>query len=536
MPDPSECGRSRKTSLDRALEWCGDRASTGRNVACIWGAVLLLVWLLRSFLFSAAGPDEAEQLVHAQSWEWGYGAGTPPFFTWLLIAAQHVFGVTIAAVVFVKCALLGAAYFFLYKAARHVLVDRRIAALAALSPLAIYYAAWDASFQYTHSLTLVFSICLTFYSLLRLETRRDSWSYLWLGVAVGIGLLSKYNYVLFLAAVSAALCADPAFRGALLNRRLVLTAAVAAAAAAPHYTWLWMHRANFTKHVQGRFSTEAGDSGSFLGIFGAFDAGVAALNFLMPLLAIYILLFPRALGRDGSRDIASARHRKVLGRTFLIILAVTVAGVLIFDIARLRNHYMFLLILFPVYFLARVQAAAVTARALNTFAALLLALSVLVPVCIVAKFAVDPHRGSKSYYNMPYDSVARQLKAAGFEKGTIVADWLGYPIAGNLRPYFPESRVINMLDWYFAVKNPDRPRPIIPLRTEWYAGGCLLIWTPQPDDARRRKMLANTNKLLGTRLSQKTQPAYITAEMRPGTGRLVRLAYILFPKGWGDCR
>ncbi len=435
MPDAGIDRQVNKTTVDRVLDWCGDRAATGRSVAYIWGSVLFLVWLMRSFLFPAAGPDEADQLVNAQSWQWGYGAGTPPLFTWLLIAAQSVFGVTIASVIFVKSAILGAAYFFLYTAARHVLADDRYAALAALSPLAIYYAVWDASFQYTHSLTLVFSICATFFCLLRLEGRRDSWTYFWLGAAIGAGLLSKYNYILFLAAVLTALSVDAAFRKALLDRRMALTVAVAAIVAVPHYYWLWLHRANFIKHVQGRFPNGTPDGTSFLGLFGAFDACMAVLNFLMPLLAIYILLFPRALRRDGSRAAPSARHRKILGWTLLIIFALTIAGVLLFDVTRVRNHYMFLLILFPIYFLARAQAAEIPERALKKFSAVLLAIAILVPVCDAAKYAVDPQRSSKSYYNMPYESFARQLKAAGFVKGTIVGDWLGYPIAGNLRPY-----------------------------------------------------------------------------------------------------
>ena len=536
MSDPRTCGKETQRPLDRALNWCGDRAASGRNVACIWGTVLLLIWLIRSFLFPGVGPDEAEQLIAAQNWEWGYGAGSPPLFTWLLIAAQHVLGVTTAAVTFVKFALLGGAYLFLYQAARHVLTDDRYAALAALSPLAIYYAVWDASFQYSHSLTLVFSICASFYCLLRLETRRDAWSYLWLGVAIGAGFLSKYNYILFLAAVAAALCADRSFRGALYNRRGAITVAVAAATAAPHYYWLWLRRGNFTKHVQGRFSAENADGASFLGLLGAMDACLAVINFLMPLLAIYILLFPRALWRDGSRDIASARYRQILGRTFIIIFAATIAGALIFDVVRVRNHYMFLLILFPIYFLARVQAAQVSDHALNAFAAAVLAFSIIVPTCIAAKYAVDPYRKSKGYYNMPYDAFARQLRQAGFTRGTIIGDWLGYPIAGNLRRSFEQSRVISILDWHFALELGGLVWPIIPPRDKPTAGSCLLVWIPQPHKIRQDYMLSSANQLLGAGLPLDRDSTIITAEMPPGTGRIARLAYVLVPEGAGDCR
>ena len=56
MPDAGIDRQVNKTTVDRVLDWCGDRAATGRSVAYIWGSVLFLVWLMRSFLFPAAGP------------------------------------------------------------------------------------------------------------------------------------------------------------------------------------------------------------------------------------------------------------------------------------------------------------------------------------------------------------------------------------------------------------------------------------------------------------------------------------------------
>lgn len=522
--------------LDRALKWCGARAMSARNVAWIWGVLLTLIWLMRSFLFPGGGPDEAEQLVSSQSVEWGYGARNPPLFTWMVTAAQQLFGVTIASVVFVKCTLLGAAYYFLFKSAQHVLTDERSAALAALSPLAIYYAVWDTSFRYTHSLTLVFSICASFYFLLRLETQRTHAAYIWLGLAIGSGFLSKYNYILFLAAITAAACTESSFRSALRDVRIALTLSAATLLAAPHYYWLWSQRDNLTKHIAGRFTTETADGGTFVGIFGLIDAGTAVVNFLLPLLVIYILLFPRAFTREGSRKTASARYRRILERSYLIVFAITAASIVVFDVTRVSNHYMFLLILFPIYFLARVQAAHASERALNQLATALLALAVIVPAGVAVKYAVDPYRHSKSYFNMPYEAFARQFKQAGFAQGTIIGDWLGYPVAGNLRPYFKESRVISTLDWHFALELGGLIWPIIEPRTAPTAGSCLLVWTPQPYKVRQDFMLSSANQLLGAGLPLDTEAAYVSVEMPPATGRTVRLAYVLIPGGAGDCR
>ena len=154
----------------------------------------------------------------------------------------------------------------------------------------------------------------------------------------------------------------------------------------------------------------------------------------------------------------------LLGVTFLIMLTVTTVGVLALGVSRVRIHYMFLLYLFPIYFFARVQAAGTTDRAINFCATALLAFALIVPSAVVVKYFVDPLRKSKGYYHMPYADFAQQLKAAGFKKGTVIGDWLGYPLAGNLRPYFPESRFISLLDWQYIALVDHPPTPVLPPR------------------------------------------------------------------------
>ncbi len=519
--------------LDRVSAAVGRFAFSGHGIPLVWGCLLTVLWLMRAFLFPGTDADDAEQLISAQSWAWGYGVRNPPLFTWIVVLSQHIFGVSIAAVVTVKFALLAISIWLLHLAARIVLDNKKLAALAAFSPLAIYYVSWDLSFHYTHSVLLAASLCLTFVALLRLERRNDLPSYLILGVAIGIGLLSKYNYALFLAALLPAAFADRALRSHLANARTLLSAAIAVALALPHYLWLWSEREWLSLLARDRFMPKA-DSGIEIG--GLIETGNAVLSFLLPLIVILIVLFPRAFLRAGTGPAVSERYRRLLGATFLIMLTVTAVGVLALDVSRVRIHYMFLLFLFPVYFFARVQSAGTTDRAINFCATALLAFAVIVPSAAVVKYFVDPLRKSKGYYHMPYADFARQLKAAGFKKGTVIGDWLGYPLAGNLRPYFPDSRFISLLDWQYIALVDHPPTPVLPPREVENPGQCLIVWTPQTDGQRNDMVLKSAHRLVETGLDKRTKGTIMSAPMHRGQGRMARISYILLPNGAGNCQ
>lgn len=519
--------------LDRTSAAIARFALSSRGVLLTWGSLLVALFLMRSFLFPGTDADDAEQLISAQGWALGYGVRNPPLFTWIVALSQQVFGVSIAAVVSVKFSLLAISIALLHHAARIVLEDDRLAALAALSPLAIYYVSWDSTFHYTHSVLLAASLCFTFVALLRLERRSDLSYYIMFGLAIGIGLLSKYNYALFLAALIPAALGDKKLRGHLANVRTLISATVAAALALPHYLWLWTEREWLSLLARDRFMPKT-DSGIEIG--GLIETGNAVLSFLLPLIIVLIVLFPRALLRAGTKPALSERYRRLLGVTFLIMLTVTAVGVLALGVSRVRIHYMFLLFLFPIYFFARAQAAGTTDRAINFCATALLAFAIIVPSAVVVKYFVDPLRKSKGYYHMPYADFARQLKAAGFKKGTVIGDWLGYPLAGNLRPYFPDSRFISLLDWQYIALVDHPPTPVLPPRDTEDPGQCLILWTPQKDGQRNDMVLKSAHRLVETKLDKRTKGTILSAPMHRGHGRMARLSYILLVDGDGHCQ
>jgi hypothetical protein len=315
---------------------------------------------------------------------------------------------------------------------------------------------------------------------------------------------------------------------------MLLSVAIGVAAASPFYIWLWFHRSWASALAQDRF-TPGREFASRFDLAGLGELMSSILNFVLPLAIFLILCFPRAWWRPGARPAISTRYRRVLERTFLIMLAATLVAVLAFGASRIRTHYMFVLILFPLLVVTRAQAAQVSERALNLFATILLALAVIVPVAVGVKYAIDPLRGSKAYYHVPYEELAAKLRAAGFTRGTIVGDSLGYPLAGNFLPYFPKSRIVNLLDWQLDLPDDIDAERTIPDPPPESQGQCLLIWTPDRAGARYGVVTARARNLLDIDFPDNVEVKPLTAEFHNGRGRTITFAYILLP-AIGDCR
>ncbi len=468
--------------------------------------LLAALGVIRTLGFAGLGGDDGEQLVFAQAFALGYGARNPPLYTWLVILAQQLFGATAAAVAAVKLALLWAMYALLYASARRVLADDRLAAAAALSPLALYVVGWDAILGLSHTVLAMTLAVAGFDVVVRLrEGAHAGWS-LALGAVAGLGLLAKYGFALFLVSLLAAALTDPVLRRLLLARPSLAALAVAAAIVAAPAAWL-----------AGHWPDVAAEAAPVEPGAALLHTAKAAAGFLLPLALVLAVLFPRAL-RPGS-GAAPTPWRRILGLQ-LVLAVVLFAALAAATGTRVRDHYMAVLILFPLWFLAQAQAAGVDRRRLTGFLAALVAAGPGLAGALAIKAALEPLWCEGCERHLPYDAFAAELRAKGFDRGTIVADWHPYPLAGNLKARFPESRVV-------SVKHPR----VVPPRTG-ADGSCLVVWL-RPD--RQADVVGVANRALAAGFAADAAAEELAAPMRL-TGRPVRLRFVLAAEGAGDCR
>ncbi len=461
---------------------------------------------LRLLLFPGIGGDDGEQLIFAQAFDWGYQLRNPPLYTWIVIAAQSVVGVGVHTVIIVKLMLLAGIYLTLWRAALRLIAEPRDAALAAAAPMALYYLGWDSLHGFSHSVLVTLLYAATLLALLRLDEAATWDRFVGLGVALGLGILSKYAFALFAVALLGAAMFDPHLRGRLTNRQILATLVVAAAIATPHLNWL-------SAHIQS--SPPDAGGGALKGIGRLI---VAAFGFLSPLWLFLVAAYWPAV-RARKPPLGEARRWcDFFERYFLILAVIAVLGVIFFQVDRVRTHYMFVLIPFPLYFLMRFSDAAS-----ERFAALLSLAALIVLGGMVAKYLAEPINCERCQHHIPYPALAAELTNAGFTGGTIFADWYPDPLPGNLRARFPDARVISA----------KHPTVLPPPRA---GGQCLLVWPITEDGDRRSATIAAANRVLNAGISEDAASAMVAAPLAGFSGRAYSLGYLLISDGAGDCR
>src|SRR5678815_3960771 len=105
--------------------------------------------LTRSLVSNNLQLDEAEQLILTQQWRWGYGS-QPPLYDWIQTGLFGILGVNVFALSLLKNVALWMAYVFTFLAAREILTNARLAALAAVGMLFFPHIAWESQRDQSH--------------------------------------------------------------------------------------------------------------------------------------------------------------------------------------------------------------------------------------------------------------------------------------------------------------------------------------------------------------------------------------------------
>lgn len=507
-----------------AMTWNFRTLSDARRALVVIGLYLAVLLALRGFLFPAGSADDAEQLLFAQTLAGGYSQTQPPLFTWLVVAATRVLGVGLPAVLAVKWLCLWGLFFFVHRAARRALGPGALAGLAAASLLGLYYIIWDAAFNYSNTLVLAVACAATFDAVLGLDRKAGIGSYVYLGLALGLGLVSKYSYPVFAVGLLAAMLWDADLRARLANVRIGLSLMVAAAIVLPHALWLAAGGGFDPAAVMAARLGAAPDQGYFAAAARGFvKLANALVSFPFPLFLLFALFFPRAWRRLPKTDGDGARDRRLMVRALLASLAIIAVGIAVFGVSSVRNHYLFMFAVFPIYFFLRVRAAGTDERALMRHGAALAILALIALAGLPVRQAYAPAWCGKCPFHMRYDVLAAGLGSAGFTRGTIVSHFHRLQIGANLRPWFPDSRVLS----------GKYPR-YVPPPSALAAGQCLVIWDAALGVTAPPGALG-VAKSLGARPGDRDIAGVIEAPLRHGGGRTFRLGYRLVRAG-GACR
>ncbi len=201
--------------------------------------IFAAVWLTNLSLTSLSPPtDNIEQLTWVNSLQWGYYK-QPPLPTWLFWLPVWIFGERAETSYLAGAAVTLAAIGLLWRLLVQ-LRGRRYATLALLAVLCVTYYNQRLSY-YNHETVLMLFVTASAALCWRAYTTRHLRWWAALGVALGLGALTKYQVAVTIASLVVFWVQQRSWRDGLHRCGLLLSALVALLLFVPHLRWLDRH-------------------------------------------------------------------------------------------------------------------------------------------------------------------------------------------------------------------------------------------------------------------------------------------------------
>ncbi|ACP24593.1 hypothetical membrane spanning protein [Sinorhizobium fredii NGR234] len=405
--------------------------------------VLAGYFLLCVVLRLAASPsleiDEAEQAFLSQFLQLGYGP-QPPFYNWLQYGLAQLIGTSLATMTILKNGLLFLCCLFYGLAAQLVLNDRRLSAMAMFGILSLPPVFLLAQRDLSHTVAALFAVSLFLYGFLRTLTRPSLFSYLLTGVAVGIGVISKYNFVVVPVAAILAVLPERDLRKRIFDWRILAAIAIAGIIALPHGLWVLQNLDAASSGTLNEMKERAAEGRLMQTFHGVLALSSAIIGGSLVPLLVFGLVF-----RGKIRTIwrAESQWTRIMGRMIAISLLAVLLVVLGVAATHVREKWLVLfLALLPLYLCLKVEAAQIDpAPGFRRFVPLIACIVLGALVIVSARAVVRPWFGDYSKLNIPYAGfVEAVVEAEGRPPALVLTN--DRQIAGNIRTRLADATVL----------------------------------------------------------------------------------------------
>ncbi|MDH0910473.1 glycosyltransferase family 39 protein [Rhizobium pusense] len=424
-------------------------------------AYFVLQIVVRLALPASLELDEAQQVFLSQWLSAGYDT-QPPLYNWLQYGIISVFGVSVASLTVPKNILLFLSYLFFGLTAFNLIRDRRLGTIATLGLLTIPQISFEAQRDLTHTVAVIFATSFFLFSFFGMLKRPSARAYLLTGAAIGIGILSKYNFVLLPISLFLAASWEGSCRMRIFDRRILLTGGAAFLIVVyPHGLWFIDHMNDATASTITKMAEEAPPEKIIQVLRGLGSVVAAALGFS----TVTIIVFAAAFKKDFLRALTNgSQWTRLFERSWFVAAIMLFAIVFFLGAVEIRSRWLTpLLLALPLYLGLKLEATGtISARAFRRFIPVSLTIMLLVPFLLAARIVLSGWIGSYDKLNVPYGPMVEHL--IGRTLNQPAAIFAGdVQLAGNIRLHAPDIPVM-------APQYPDFS-PDIPLGKPM-----LLIW------------------------------------------------------------
>ncbi len=242
------------------------------SIACLW----------LSFIASnpyPLFPDEAQYWVWSKNPDWGYYS-KPPMVAWAISLSNKLFGDSDFTTRLPSPFAYYIATLFIYLTARK-LYNSRTALFSAALFITLPGVAISSTLVTTDPVLIMFWSISLYLFVQSIDTGKK---YLWilLGVSCGLGMMSKYNFVIFFPSALLFLLFSRQHRHYLKSIWPYVSAALAFAMFAPNIYWNWQH--NFASFIHVARDNAQATSGNYFNPLRTLEFFASQFGIFGPLL------------------------------------------------------------------------------------------------------------------------------------------------------------------------------------------------------------------------------------------------------------
>jgi len=364
-------------------------------------AYLVVHFLIRVLFSQTLQVDDAEQIRHSQELLLGYPIPQPPLYSWLSWIMFQIFGTGLLALTLLKYTIISLTFWLTWLVSGQLFQHLQTRYIATFSYLLMPSFAWHMHQGFTHTILLGFGIILSLHALLLLKNNNSIKNYLYLGLALGIGLMGKYSFLLFMIPLLISAISIASFRKVITDQKILLSIGIFILIIGPHVYWLTQHYQEIFLSIDQKLKVTSDNLfldriksvGQFTG---------AAIAFVVPFLLIFIINSWRKIfniDKQASKDDSS----QLLNRFFLIILGSVVLLAIFVSMPHFKVRWFHpLMMIFPLWILARIERKTLLSKSImRWFAVITIIFTVLILLIRIAQVTIGPELGQYGRLNRP---------------------------------------------------------------------------------------------------------------------------------------
>ncbi len=401
---------------------------------------LVIHFLVRLLFGQTLQVDDAEQIDHAQNLLLGYPIPQPPLYSWLSWGMFKTFSTGLFALTLLKYILIFLTFWFTWLVSGQLFQHLQTRYIATFSYLLMPSFAWHMHQGFTHTILLGFGIILSLHALLSLKKNNSIKNYLYFGLSLGIGLMAKYSFLLFMIPLLISAASIASFRKIIINQKILLSIGVFIMVVGPHTYWLTQHYQEVFLSIDQKLKVTSDNLlvdriksvGQFIG---------AAIAFVIPFSLIFIInSWKKIFNID--KKIKKNDPSLLLNRFFLIIIASVILLAIFVSMPHFKVRWFHpLMMIFPLWILTRIERKTLLSESImHWFTGITVVFTVLILSIRIVQVTIGPELGQYGRLNRPIIETFDKLPTSIIESSIIKTED-GF-IGSHLLSYYQKLNII----------------------------------------------------------------------------------------------